>query len=184
MADRGDRSGGENRPSLIPRRRCRSIFPKIWWRTATPTTAFTTPCRELVGSYAGALDFFSDGLLLCKSPASGLYSYVRQDGTAAFEGEYSDAGVFLNGRALVRTTDGAYLAIDTQGQTLYTLEHHITPSYMTIFGRIRLRFPTGPIRRCILWKAAAISRIFLYNTISEFHGGVAMVRQANRWPGG
>lgn len=136
---------------------------------------------ELVGSYAGALDFFSDGLLLCKSPASGLYSYVRQDGTAAFEGEYSDAGVFLNGRALVRTTDGAYLAIDTQGQTLYTLEHHITPSYMTIFGTDTVVLSDGTNQALYSLESGSYITDFLYNTISEFHGGVAMVRQANRW---
>ena len=98
---------------------------------------------EKIGSYAGAVGFFEDGLLLCKSPASDLYTYVTQDGSAAFAGEFKDAGAFSGGRALVCTTDGQYLAIDTEGQTLYTLESGIEPRYMTIFGEDTIVLSNG-----------------------------------------
>lgn len=135
-----------------------------------------------VGSYAGAVGFFEDGILLCQSPASGLYSYVQQDGTPAFAGEFSEAGSFSNGRALVRTTDGTYLAIDTAGQTLYTLQSGITPSYMTIFGEDTIVLSNGTNQALYSLSQSAFLTEFLYNTISEFHDdGIAMVRQANRW---
>lgn len=136
---------------------------------------------ETVGSYAGAVGFFEDGILLCRSPASGLYSYVKEDGTPAFEGTFLSAGSFLNGRALVQTTDGTYLAIDTAGQTLYTLEGGITPSYMTIFGEDTIVLSNGTNQALYSLSQSAFLTDFVYKTISEFHEGVAMVQQVNRW---
>ena len=136
---------------------------------------------EQVGSYAGAVGFFEDGILLCQSPASGLYSYVKEDGSPAFAGEFRDAGAFSGGRALVQTTDGIYLAIDTAGSTLYTLESGITPSYMTIFGEDTIVLSNGTNQALYSLSQSAFLTDFLYKTISEFNDGVAMARQVNRW---
>ena len=136
---------------------------------------------EKIGSYAGAVGFFEDGLLLCKSPASDLYSYVTQDGSAAFEGEFKDAGVFSGGRALVCTTDGQYLAIDTEGQTLYTLESGIEPSYMTIFGEDTIVLSNGMAKALYSLSRSDYLTVFKYSEISEFRDGAAMVREGNRW---
>lgn len=136
---------------------------------------------EAVGSYAGAVGFFEDGILLCRSPASGLYSYVKEDGSPAFAGEFRDAGAFSGGRALVQTTDGTYLAIDTAGSTLYTLESGITPSYMTIFGEDTIVLSNGNNQALYSLSQSAFLTDFVYKTISEFHEGVAMVQQVNRW---
>lgn len=136
---------------------------------------------EKIGSYAGAVGFFQDGLLLCKSPASNLYTYVTQDGSAAFAGEYKDAGVFSGGRALVCTTDGQYLAIDTEGQTLYTLESGIEPRYMTIFGEDTIVLSNGMAKALYSLSKSDYLTVFKYSEISEFDDGVAMVREGNRW---
>ena len=136
---------------------------------------------EQVGSYAGAVGFFEDSILLCQSPASGLYSYVKEDGSPAFAGEFRDAGAFSGGRALVQTTDGIYLAIDTAGSTLYTLESGITPSYMTIFGEDTIVLSNGTNQALYSLSQSAFLTDFLYKTISEFNDGVAMARQVNRW---
>ena len=136
---------------------------------------------EKIGSYAGAVGFFEDGLLLCKSPASDLYSYVTQDGSAAFEGEFKDAGVFSGGRALVYTTDGQYLAIDTEGQTLYTLESGIEPSFMTIFGEDTIVLSNGMAKALYSLSRSDYLTVFKYSEISEFRDGAAMVREGNRW---
>lgn len=136
---------------------------------------------EKIGSYAGAVGFFEDGLLLCKSPASGLYSYVTQDGSAAFAGEFKNAGVFSGGRALVCTQDGQYLAIDTAGQTLYTLESGIEPRYMTIFGEDTIVLSNGMAKALYSLSQSDYLTVFKYSEISEFHDGVAMVREGNRW---
>lgn len=136
---------------------------------------------EKIGSYAGAVGFFEDGLLSCKSPASDLYSYVTQDGSAAFEGEFKDAGVFSGGRALVCTTDGQYLAIDTEGQTLYTLESGIEPSYMTIFGEDTIVLSNGMAKALYSLSRSDYLTVFKYSEISEFRDGAAMVREGNRW---
>ena len=87
-----------------------------------------------IGSYSGAVGFFEDGLLLCRNADTGLYSYVKQDGSTAFSGSYRKAGAFSNGRTLVQTQDGDYQAIDTEGTVLYTLPNDVTPSYMAIYG--------------------------------------------------
>lgn len=134
-----------------------------------------------IGSYAGAVGFFEDGLLLCQSPASGRYSYVRPDGSPAFDEEFSDAGAFLHGRALVRTLDGAYRAIDTTGQTLYALEPGITPSYMTIFGEDTIVLDNGINQALYSLSQRSYLTEFVYSTIEPFHEDIAMVRQVNRW---
>lgn len=136
---------------------------------------------KMIGSYAGAEGFFEDGLLLCKSPASDRYSYVTQEGEPAFPGEFIEAGAFFGGRALVRTTDGKYLAIDTAGQTLYALEQGITPYYMTIFGEDTVVLFDGTNQALYSLSQGKYLTEFLYKSISEFHDGVAMVQQLNRW---
>ncbi len=136
---------------------------------------------KMIGSYAGAEGFFEDGLLLCKSPASDRYSYVTQEGEPAFPGEFIEAGAFSGGRALVRTTDGKYLAIDTAGQTLYALEQGITPYYMTIFGEDTVVLFDGTNQALYSLSQGKYLTEFLYKSISEFHDGVAMVQQLNRW---
>lgn len=152
----------------------------IAYRYADHSVYYTLSGNK-IGSYAGAEGFFEDGLLLCKSPASGLYSYVTKDGATAFAGEFEEAGAFSNGRALVCTTDGQYLAIDTEGKTIYTLDSNIQPSYMTIFGEDTVVLSNGTNQALYSLSKGEYLTDFLYKTISEFHDGAAMVCQVNRW---
>lgn len=144
-------------------------------------SVYYTLSGELIGSYTGAIGFFADGLLLCQDPVSCLYTYVTADGTPVFDVTYREAGMFSGGRALVQTTEGAYLAIDTAGQTVYALESGITPSYMTIFGEDTIVLSNGQNQALYSLSQRVFLTDFLYHTISEFHEGAAMVRQANRW---
>ena len=134
-----------------------------------------------VGSYAGGVGFRADGILLCQSPASGLYSYVLADGSPAFAGEFRDAGAFSGGLALVRDTAGRYLVLNTAGETLYTLESGMTPSYMAIFDGDTIVLSNGTTQALYSLSQGAYLTEFLYNYIGEFHDGAAMVRQVNRW---
>lgn len=134
-----------------------------------------------IGSYPGAVGFFEDGLLLCRNADTGLYSYVKQDGSTAFSGSYRKAGAFSNGRTLVQTQDGDYQAIDTKGTVLYTLPNDVTPSYMTIYGESTVVVTNGTNQALYSLSEGKLLTEFLYNTISEFHDGEAMVRQINRW---
>lgn len=144
-------------------------------------SVYYTLTGEQTGSYAGAVGFFSDGLLLCKGPASGRYSYVKPDGSPAFDGEFTEAGVFSNGLALVRTAEGQYLAIDTEGNVRYTLESGVQPSYMAIYGGDTVILSDGANQALYSLSSGKYLTEFLYKTISEFHGDVAMVQQVNRW---
>lgn len=144
-------------------------------------SVYYTLTGEQTGSYAGAVGFFSDGLLLCKSPASGLYSYVRQDGTAAFAGEFTEAGVFSDGRALVRTAEGQYVALDAEGSVLYTLPSGVQPVYMTIYAGDTVVLSNGANQALYSLSSGEYLTEFLYKSISAFHEGVAMVQQVNRW---
>ena len=144
-------------------------------------SVYYTLAGEQVGSYAGAVGFFEDGLLLCKSPASDLYSYVTESGEPAFDGQFSNAGSFSGGRALVQDTDGSFYAIDTTGNTLYSLGSGITPSYMTIFGEDTIVLSNGTREALYSLSRNEYLTDFIYTTISEFHDGVAMVQQVNRW---
>lgn len=152
----------------------------IAYRYADHSVYYTLDGKQ-VGSYAGAVGFFENDLLLCRSAASNHCFYVHPNGERAFPGEFADAGVFSGGRALVRSTDGAYLAIDAQGNTLYTLESSITPSYMTIFGEDTIVLSNGTNQALYSLSRSEYLTDFLYHTISEFEDGVAMVRQVNRW---
>lgn len=112
---------------------------------------------------------------------TGLYSYVKQDGSTAFSGSYRKAGAFSNGRTLVQTQDGDYQAIDTEGTVLYTLPNDVTPSYMAIYGESTVVVTNGTNQALYSLSEGKLLTEFLYNTISEFHDGEAMVRQINRW---
>lgn len=152
----------------------------IAYRYADQSVYYTLQ-GEKIGAYAGAEGFFEDGLLLCKNPDSGLYSYVTQDGSSAFAGSFKNAGAFSGGRALVYTTDGQYLAIDTKGQTLYTLESDTEPCYMTIFGEDTIVLSNGIAKALYSLSKSDYLTLFQYSEISEFHDGVAMVREGNLW---
>ena len=147
----------------------------------TDHSVYYTTAGQRVGSYPGAVGFFEDGLLLCKNADTGLYSFVTQSGTAAFDGVYRNAGSFSGGRTLVRTQDGDYQAIDTTGAVLYTLPSDLTPSYMTIYGESTVVVTNGTNQALYSLSEGRLLTDFLYNTITEFRGGEAMVRQINRW---
>lgn len=136
---------------------------------------------EPIGSYAGAEGFFSDGLLACKSPASGLYNYLKPDGTAAFAGDFKAAGAFSGGLALVQTAAHEFRVIDTAGETRHLLDTFATPAYLTIYGGDTIVMQDGVTSALYSLSQGAYLTEFLYNQISEFHDGVAMVRQVNRW---
>ncbi len=136
---------------------------------------------EKTGSYAGAEGFFSDGLLLCKSPASGLYSYVRENGELAFEGGFSEAGAFYEGRALVRTTEGVYLVIGSGGEVLYTLGEGIQPVYMKVFDKDTIVLSDGTYEGLYSFSKSRSSIEFKYDSISEFRDGAAMVKEGKLW---
>ena len=147
----------------------------------TDHSVYYTTDGKPVGSYPGAIGFFEDGLLLCKDADTGLYSFVAQDGSPAFAGTYLDAGTFSGGRTLVRTQDGAYQAIDTKGTVLYTLPSNLRPSYLTIYGESTVVVTNGTAQALYSLSEDRMLTDFLYNTISEFQDGAAMVRQVNRW---
>lgn len=134
-----------------------------------------------VGSYAGAIGFFEDGLLLCKNPASGLYSYVKKDGSPAFSGEFPEAGEFYDERALVRTADNQYIVIDTAGNTLDTLESGLVPAYMSIYGEDTIVVKNDKSYALYSIDQDKYITKYQYDEISPFHDGIAMVRLLNRW---
>ena len=152
----------------------------VAYRYADRCVYYTTVGAQ-VGSYAGAQGFFHDGLLLCKSPASGLYSYVTEDGKDAFPGGYADAGEFSGGVALVRETGGIFRVIDTDGETRYTLPADASPAAMTVENGDTVVLQDGSLCALYSLSQGAYLTDFLYNTVSDFHDGVAMVRQLNRW---
>ncbi len=152
----------------------------VAYRYTDHSVYYTTEGKR-IGSYPGAVGFFEDGLLLCRKADTGLYSFVGKDGTAAFAGEYRKAGTFSGGRTLVQTQDGSYQAINTKGAVLYTLPSDLTPSYMTIYGESTVVVTNGTNQALYSLSEGRLLTEFLYNTISEFCGGEAMVRQINRW---
>ncbi len=81
----------------------------------------------------------------------------------------------------MQTQDGDYQAIDTKGTVLYTLPNDVTPSYMTIYGESTVVVTNGTNQALYSLSEGKLLTEFLYNTISEFHDGEAMVRQINRW---
>ena len=134
-----------------------------------------------IGSYPGAVGFFEDGLLLCRNAQTGRYSFVKEDGTAAFAAEYAAAGAFSDGLALVRSLSGVYLVIDTDGATKATLDAGADPAYYTVYGGDTVVMTNGTNSALYSISKGEYLTDFLYKTISEFRDGAAMVRQINRW---
>lgn len=152
----------------------------IAYRYADHSVYYTLSGTKL-GSYPGAEGFFEDGLLLCKNAQTGRYSFVKEDGTAAFAAEYAAAGAFSDGLALVRSLSGAYLVIDTAGATKATLDAGADPAYYTVYGGDTVVMTNGTNSALYSISKGEYLTDFLYKTISEFRDGAAMVRQINRW---
>lgn len=86
---------------------------------------------EQVGSYAGAVGFFEDGILLCQSPGVRPVFLCKGGRQPCLCGRVPGCGVrFPAAARSCRRRDGIYLAIDTAGSTLYTLEsgHYAPPT--------------------------------------------------------
>ena len=152
----------------------------IAYRYADHSVYYTLSGTKL-GSYPGAEGFFENGLLLCRNAQTGRYSFVKEDGTAAFAAEYAAAGAFSDGLALVRGLNGAYLVIDTTGATKATLDAGADPVYYTVYGGDTVVMTNGTNSALYSISKGEYLTDFLYKTISEFRDGAAMVRQINRW---
>ena len=152
----------------------------IAYRYADHSVYYTLSGTKL-GSYPGAEGFFENGLLLCRNAQTGRYSFVKEDGTAAFAAEYAAAGAFSDGLALVRSLNGAYLVIDTAGATKATLDAGADPAYYTVYGGDTVVMTNGTNSALYSISKGEYLTDFLYKTISEFRDGAAMVRQINRW---
>lgn len=133
-----------------------------------------------IGSYPGAQGFFSDGLLLVKSAEDGLYRYVGVDGQPAFDGAFDAAGAFTNGRAVVRLPEGADIVIDTAGAELFRLDDSYTPVEPAIYGEDTLILSDGK-KQALYSLSGGLLTDFVYTSISAFHEGTAMARQASLW---
>ncbi|MBQ9262769.1 MAG: WG repeat-containing protein [Clostridia bacterium] len=112
-----------------------------------------------VGTKINRSGWFENGLFPVVNLLETRASYMTKEGTLAFPlTEYEYAGNFLNGYASVRTLEGDWAEIDTEGN-IQTAEHHFLPGgvyYVTDQENGGRFISLGPmLRRCLMCPSPA-----------------------------
>lgn len=135
-----------------------------------------------IGSYAGAIGFYSNGRLLYKEARSGLYRYLETDNYPAFTKAFIQAGVFVNGLAVVQTDPTSYAVIDTTGAIYCRLPSEAAPVYNTIYGGDVMVVTNGQQQALYSVKRKQYITEYVFQELSAFQDdGFAMARQSNLW---
>ena len=135
----------------------------------------------LLGTFAGASGFFSEEGLLAAQDENGLWGYRSRSGGWALAPAYAQAGAFSSGYAVVQLAGGSgYAVIDSSGSQT-PLPADSTPQYLEVYGGKLVILNNGS--RCAFYslETHAVADDYLYQEISPFHDGYAMVRRNNRW---
>lgn len=162
-----------------------------------------------LGTVEGASGFLSEeeGLMPVQAE-NGLWGYVSKGGVQAIDAQYTKAGAFSEGYALVCLTDGSYAVIDASGSQI-PLPAGVTPRYMEVYGGQTVVLTNGSRMALYSLKAgteraadAAQNALqnaasdeedgettaaggyltdYIYQELSAFDEGYALARLNNRW---
>lgn len=149
----------------------------IAFRYADKTLFFSHDGTPFGASFPAADGFFSDDFLRIKQ--NGLWGYALRDGSVGIAPQFTDAGDFVNGRALVETTDNTYEVLLQNGQTQPLPGE---PAYLSIFADDIAILRDGGAMRLYSLSAGGYLDDMIYQQITPFHDdGYAMAEQGNKW---
>lgn len=142
-------------------------------------TIFFDKTGSLLGAFAGADGFFSaEGLLAVQR--NGLWGYVNRQNETVIAPQYRAAGAFSDGFAVVQRTDLSYAVIDAAGHET-ALPASGAPKYMEVYGGKLVVMDNGSRSAVFSLETGALLSDYLYQEISPYRDGYAMMRLNNRW---
>lgn len=151
----------------------------IAFRYGNETAYFDKRGRSL-GTFQGAAGFFSeDGLLTVQRDH--IWSYVNTRGETILGPLYRQAGPFSDGYAVVElANDRGFAVIDTRGNEI-PLPTDGTPKYMEVFGGKLVVMESGSRSALFSLETRDLLTDYIYQEISPYRDGYAMMRLNNRW---
>lgn len=142
-------------------------------------TVFFDKQGGLLGTFAGASGFFSEeGLLSVQR--DGVWGYVNGQDEAVIAPQYRAAGPFSGGYAVVQRIDQGYAVIDAAGNET-PLPTSGTPKYLEVYGGKLVIMESGSRLAVYSLETGALLSDYLYQEISPYRDGYAMMRLNNRW---
>lgn len=142
-------------------------------------TVFFDKSGELLGTFAGADGFFSsEGLLAVRR--DGLWGYVNRRDETVIAPQYLAAGAFSGGFAVVQCADQSYAVINAVGEET-PLPAGAAPKYMEVYGGKLVVMDNGNRSAVFSLETGALLSDYLYQEISPYRDGYAMMRRNNRW---
>lgn len=148
------------------------------------STAFFRSGGDCIGSFEGAAGFPADDRVCVRSGSgqNARYGYVDLDGNPAIASIYTEAGQFLDGRALVRDTKGNCRLIGTDGRELAALPAGASPAALEIYHKnvIILR---NPNQKYALYSVEEMKFLtsYAYDEMLPFDNACAMIRVGTSW---
>lgn len=124
----------------------------------------------------GIVGYYKEGRVNVQNP-EGLYGYADTMGKDVIVPQFIEAGAFENGKALVKTTKGNYLLIDSTGKTLQTYAYETMWSAgedMYVYG---IANAEGALRYGYVNAQNTVVLEAEMDEVGEFHDGRAVVGQ-------
>lgn len=144
-------------------------------------TVYFNQQGESLGTFPGAAGFFSEEGLLAAKSENGAWGYVARDGSQALAPVYLQAGRFSGGYAVVELSDShTYAVIDTEGNPTL-LPAGGTPKYMEVYDGKLVVMESGNRSALFSLETGTLLSDYIYQDISPFRDGYAMMRLNNRW---
>lgn len=161
-------------PCLAAPRKVEFADNAIAYRYATQSVYYDQNGTQ-IGSFANAQGFFHDGLL--RVLQNDVWGYVDVSGAKVIAPQYSKAGDFVNGRALVQDSTGQYAVLSIDGSTVPLVGE---PSTLDIGknGQVVLQETTG-YRLYSLTANTYLSASYTQMQIQQ--DGYVLVQRNNKW---
>jgi hypothetical protein len=150
----------------------------IAFRYAEETVYFNQN-GEQVGRVTGASGFPSDDRVAFEE--NGLWGYRTMDDQVALVPQYTAAGDFQSGRALVTLPNGACQLIDPDGEELFALPIGAVPSTLEIYKNDVIILQNGVKYALYSLAEQRFMTGYAYDEILPFDNSCAMIRQGTLW---
>lgn len=134
---------------------------------------------QVLYSRTGINGYYKEGLIGVQNP-DGLFGYADKTGKDIIAPQYTEAGEFVLGKALVKTTEGAYLLIDPKGTTLKEFSYESMWSVGEGIYAHGIPNEEGTLRYGYVDAANNVILEADLDEVGEFHNGLAV---AGRWGG-
>ncbi len=137
------------------------------------------PAGKVLFTRTGITGYYKEGLVGVQNP-DGLFGYADATGKDVIAPQYTEAGEFVQGKALVKTPDGAYRLIDPKGAVLKAFDYESMWSAGEGLYVHGIPNEEGFLRYGYVDATGAVILEAAMDDVGEFHKGLAV---AGQWGG-